>query len=53
MPALPLLIGGMSLAAGLTGSVFAWKLGEEMGSTMRYALIGGGAFLLARHFKVI
>lgn len=48
---LAILGGAAALAVGL--GILGSKLGEEIGTTTRYALIGGGAFLLARHFKVI
>lgn len=51
MPPVLLIIGGASLVAG-TG-LFGWKLADELGSIAKMALIGGGAFILAKHFKVI
>lgn len=51
MPLPLLLIGGGAIVAG-TG-LFGWKLAEEIGGTARLALVCGGAFILAKHFKVI
>ncbi|WP_298334101.1 hypothetical protein [Asticcacaulis sp.] len=50
MPWLPI---AAVVALGTGSGLLGWKLGEELGSTTRWALIGGGAFILAKHFKVI